>query len=437
MPDPTTIHFVNHASYLQRHGGTRLLVDPWVSGDAFDHGWSLLAPTATPLDVLADATHIWVSHEHPDHFAPSFFHSIPKERRAAITVLYQRTKDRKVVQFVEKLGYPTRELTNGEWVRIGDDFEVLCESVPIDDSYLVTRGGGVTTVNMNDCAHLSRAALRRLRRRVPRIDVLFTQFGYASWQGAPDATELRRQLARAQLARITHQVEALRPTYAVPYASFIYFSAKENGYMNDANNKVADADAHLRALGVRPVVMYPGDEWQVGAPHDSAPAIQRWTERYALPKTEYQATSIPIEELAKLADAYSARMLEFHSRRMIRLLNAVRLGFFGPIDIYLHDHERAVRFGIFEGLTTTDLRREDCAATMHSESLGFVLKFDYGLNTLSVNGRFIADTGGFKRLVRAFGLGSLKNSGERFAPELLTERSVWLAASRAFLQRRS
>ena len=436
MDDSTTIHFVNHASYLQRYKKTRLLVDPWISGDAFHHGWSLLAPTASSPAVLNNPTHIWVSHEHPDHFAPASFKSIPQERREQITVVYQKTKDRKVVKFIEQLGYSVIEPTNGEWVKLGD-IEALIEEVPLNDSLLVTRTGETTIVNMNDCTHMSRADLRRLRQRLPRVDVLFTQFGYASWQGAPDGTALRKELAKAQLDRITTQVEALQPTYVVPFASFIYFSAEENDYLNDANNKVADAHEHLRKLGVKPVVMYPGDEWQVGEPHDSSSALKRWAERYDVPKTRYQAASVPVEKLKELADQYSSRMLEFHSPRMIRVLSMMRLGFFGPISIYLADHQCSVEFSLFNGLKTTDGRRDQCEVSMHSESLEFLLKFDYGLNTMSVNGRFVSDTRGFKRLVRAFGLGSLKNDGRRFGPDLLMDRSIWGAASRAFLQRRS
>ncbi len=437
MTDATTIHFVNHASYVQRYEQTQLLVDPWISGDAFDHGWSLLAPTATSPDVLNASTHIWVSHEHPDHFTPAFFRSIPEGRRRAITVLYQKTKDRKVVKFLERLGFETIELEAGEWRAIGDDFEVLCEPVPVGDSLLIARSGGTTTVNLNDCTHLSRADLKKLRRHAPRLDLLFTQFGYASWQGAPEETELRKKLAKAQFDRITRQVAALEPKSVVPFASFIWFSAEDNVYLNDANNTIAEAHSHLRKLGAQPVVMYPGDEWVVGEPHDNASALERWAARYELPEPRHKAATVPVDKLEALARDYSKRMLEFHSSFMVRALNEVRLGFFGPIHVYLSDHERAFRFSLFEGLRATSLRRDQCNVTMASESFAFLLEFDYGLNTLSVNGRFITNTRGFKRLVRAFGLGTLKNDGRRFSLEIMRDRTVWRAGARAlFFQRR-
>jgi len=437
MPSGTTIHFVNHAGYLQRHAEVRLLVDPWIAGDAFHHGWSLLAPTATPIESLHAATHIWISHEHPDHFAPAFFKGVPEERRRAMTVLYQKTRDRKVLAFVERLGFRTREVEAGEWVKLGPSFEVRCDDVPIGDSFLVTRTDGVVTVNMNDCAHARRGDLRELGRELGHVDVLFSQFGYASWQGAPGETALRRELARAQLERMQAQMDVLSPRWVVPFASFSYFSAEENGYMNDGNTRIDDAVAHVRASGATPVVLYPGDEWTVGAPHDSTSAVARWSERYAHRETKHAGETVPLETLRALADEYRERMFAFHSARLVRAAHALRVGLFGPVDLWLLDHERAVRFDITRGLAPVGVPREACAAALHSEVLAFLVRFDYGLNTLSVNGRFIGTTGGFKKLVRAFALGSLKNDGRRFSPSLLGDRAAWVGASRAVFRRRA
>mgnify|MGYP003655807813 FL=1 len=69
------IEFVNHASVLMTHGQVGLLSDPWYSGPAFHKGWRLLVET--PEDKIAAllprVTHIWISHEHPDHFSVGFF----------------------------------------------------------------------------------------------------------------------------------------------------------------------------------------------------------------------------------------------------------------------------------------------------------------------------------------------------------------------------
>ena len=90
----TKIEFVNHASYIIEHGGIRLITDPWIEGTAFNEGWSLIEPTHLQYTDFKDITHIWFSHEHPDHFSPPNLKSIPEELRKNITVLFQYTKDK-------------------------------------------------------------------------------------------------------------------------------------------------------------------------------------------------------------------------------------------------------------------------------------------------------------------------------------------------------
>ena len=64
------LKWINHASYLVSHNDVAIICDPWLSGDAFDHGWSLLSETKFQASDFAEVTHIWFSHEHPDHFSP-------------------------------------------------------------------------------------------------------------------------------------------------------------------------------------------------------------------------------------------------------------------------------------------------------------------------------------------------------------------------------
>ena len=92
------IEWVNHASYVLESGSVRLLCDPWLRGTAFHDAWALLAPTAFRAEDFASITHLWFSHEHPDHFRPGEVRAIPEAARRAITVIFQTTRDRKVVE---------------------------------------------------------------------------------------------------------------------------------------------------------------------------------------------------------------------------------------------------------------------------------------------------------------------------------------------------
>src|SRR5687768_14953391 len=97
-----TIEFVNHASVLLSDGQTGVLTDPWYFGATFHMGWSLLAESddAYIREVLSRTTHIWISHEHPDHFSPPFFKRYRDEILArGITILFQATRDQRVADF--------------------------------------------------------------------------------------------------------------------------------------------------------------------------------------------------------------------------------------------------------------------------------------------------------------------------------------------------
>ena len=84
--------------------------DPWFSGSAFDHGWRLIyeLQEKTIINILKKITHIYISHEHPDHFRPTFFtnNNIKKiltDRK--IEFLYQNTKDKRIIDFLQKQGF--------------------------------------------------------------------------------------------------------------------------------------------------------------------------------------------------------------------------------------------------------------------------------------------------------------------------------------------
>jgi hypothetical protein len=66
---------------------------------------------------------------------------------------------------------------------------------------------------------------------------------------------------------------------------------------------------------------------------------------------------------------------------------------------------------------------------MHSSSLLFLLKNDFGYDTLTVNGRFESSTEGFAKMTRALGIGSLNAMGIRIAPSLLFNLRVLMILS--------
>ena len=104
MKNYPTIQFVNHASVIINYDEISILSDPWYNGSVFHNGWRLIheMDENETANIVEKITHIYISHEHPDHFQPTFFlgkkiQKIIKEKK--IKILFQKTKDKRVLNF--------------------------------------------------------------------------------------------------------------------------------------------------------------------------------------------------------------------------------------------------------------------------------------------------------------------------------------------------
>ena len=123
----TEIEFVNHASVIISGRNISILSDPWYNGDAFNKGWNLLTETNDDhVKVLLNKiTHIWISHEHPDHFSILFFKKFSDLIiKRSIKILFQNTNDKRVVRFLRKEGIKYIELPFNKKVSLDDKFVI-------------------------------------------------------------------------------------------------------------------------------------------------------------------------------------------------------------------------------------------------------------------------------------------------------------------------
>ncbi|MCA9246860.1 MAG: MBL fold metallo-hydrolase [Planctomycetales bacterium] len=416
------ITFVNHASVLIEAEGIRLITDPWLEGRVFHNGWDLIAKSKFSFDDFADITHIWFSHEHPDHFFPPNVKRIPEAMREKICILYQQTADQKVVDYCRNLGFRTQELPHHKWVELTPGFRVLCGPVPVYDSWLMLDAGGKCIVNLNDCELNQINDIEPLQQYLPRpVDLLLSQFGYASWKGNPEEKQAREDGAREILERLGAQASVLKPRYLLPFASLIYFCHEENSYLNDSINTIAGAAEYIQnQTQATPVVMYPGETWSIGQLHDNAEPLARWQADYeTIPRDLQVSQTVSWDDLQKHSAAYLARMREKNNRLLVAALS--RIGFFPQLKIHLWDLDRVVAFDLRRGISPSDASAEDADVAMSSESLAFIFQFDWGMDTVYVNGRFRAAPEGFSRFIRTFALGIMNNTGRRFGFGLILD----------------
>lgn len=417
MSGGTTITWVNHASYVVATPDAALMTDPWFEGTAFNDGWALYSPTRIDEDLLRRITHIWISHEHPDHFSPATLRSIPHETRDQITVLYQASRDRKVVDYCRHLGFgDVRELRANEWTALTDDLRVMCNPWRLGDSYLAAETPAGLVLNVNDCViRTTREAegiLDDLGRRSPQV--LLTQYSYANRIGNPDDTGLRQAAARLELEAVVTQISVFRPKYVVPFASFMWFCHHENRYMNDFLSRATDAIRVVRdRTGSSPVVLYPGECWSLD---DEPPPADLSASRYDTdlsgrlhgPRVTTVSEPVALETLMNDGRAFADDFRSVNGRGRLAALEG--LGLLPKVNVWVADLGRAFSLSR-RGLVLAAGAEERCDIALDSAALAFLLRYRFGGSTLFINGRFNAPAAG--RLERIYPLVNLRDANNR------------------------
>lgn len=394
------ITFVNHASFIIEYKNTRLICDPWTEGTAFDNGWGLLSKTRFSYEDFKTITHIWFSHEHPDHFSPPCLSKIPLEYRRNINILFQATIDGKVLDYCRKLEFKSlTALKENQFHTITEDFEILCNPFVDGDSYALFKTSTHRILNLNDCVINTKANAAHLASLVGPIDILFTQFGYANKVGNTTDTAQRKAASNEKLQRIRLQCEYLKPRTVVPFASFIYFCHEENKYMNDGMNDISYVHAFIQnKLQIPCAVLYPGDNWNLDTTWDSTLSIQR-----------YQAD---VETISSRPFLQSATIdIPTLQQQAGKFLDTIRTGYPAikkeletkTTNIYLTDHHQSFLFSGKDGLKPNMISYDNCDVALGSESLSYIFNYLWGGDTLHINARFQIPPHGEYTRFRSFG----------------------------------
>ena len=96
---------------------------------------------------------------------------------------------------------------------------------------------------------------------------------------------------------------------------------------------------------------------------------------------------------------------------------------FKPISIEIYDIKKQLSFSL-SGLDELSPNERVLDVRMHSSSLMFLLKNEFGFDTLMVNGRFESTPEGFSRMTKTLAIGSLNAMGLSLSLKLLTDFKV-------------
>jgi UDP-MurNAc hydroxylase len=410
--------FVNHACFHIANDNTLLLVDPWLEGAVFNNGWSLLDNTTSNAALVRDLnarklnTFIWYSHEHPDHFSISFIKKLKQDFAGKVTILFQQTKDKRVIGFLKKNGFEVIECAPGVEITLDERMRISVFPYADGDAYCLIKSGERTVLNVNDCALASAAACRAVMASIApltsKVDLLFTQFGYANWIGNPFEPGLRRRAAAEKRARISLQIETFKPSLTIPFASFVLFSSIENNYLNDYQNSAYTIRqwSTLSPLTEAVRFMRPRDVLDLdrATPANtvrmSQSAVEHWEQlggaaREPLP-TETAASGADVEAAFARYRAGVAANLPL----LPWLLE--KMGLIKPLTLHIPDIQLTARFSYVSGYQVYPIGTS-FDISMTSPNAVFLFSNEYGFNTTHVNGRFrTASPGALLRFSRFF-----------------------------------
>jgi len=404
--------FVNHASIILKHKNVNLIMDPWFEGLVFDNGWSLLSESKFKIEDFQSITHIWFSHEHPDHFSPPLISKIPLEIKQKITILFHHTLDKKVVKYCQKQGFKeVIELQPNESFTIQDDFKIICNEFTDGDSWAYFSTDDFSILNVNDCIIRNKAEAQLIKEKIGAVDVLLTQFSYANKIGNTNDETLRINAINEKKERIRAQSEVFNPNFIIPFASFVFFCHEENRYMNLPRFYLRDITEFIdKTLNKKAVVLYPGDTWKINEDWDSEPRILNYEKDFEKVQefNFIQTKSVSIDDLKTQAVEYSKRLL-VKNPTLIHLFKKLNFRFF------ISDLNKSCLFDGRFGISEAAFTEEFADVIISSDALSYLFKFEWGAGTCNVNARYLTTTkGDAYRFNLLLTIGNLNNEGKTY-----------------------
>ena len=160
--------------------------------------------------------------------------------------------------------------------------------------------------------------------------------------------------------------------------------------------------------------MRPGEKQVLNDLHQDEESLKFWEDRYRLEEKnkdiDYFDKSRSLEELQDDFNLYQQRIFKKNSKILIYLLNKIKiLNIFQDLNIFLIDKKQNFKYSILSGLRRIDEVNHDIL--VHSESLSFIFKNEFGFDTLTVNGCFECEPRNFSKVSKNLAIGSLNAMG--------------------------
>lgn len=265
------VEYVCHACMLIDTGDLQIVTDPWFAGPVFCDKWYVF-PKPIRTDFIDSTDVVMISHGHEDHLHEATLSLFPKDAR----VFYPYSFFAGAKEYIEGLGFTdVKEAVTFKTYKLTEKTSITF-IINSHDSVMVIESNGKVLVNANDALHSSAEKVvdyyvKAIRKRWPKIDVLFCGFGGASY--FPNTIHFAQKddvsisLVREQLFAHTfcQIVKGLEPKVAVPFAADFCLLDEHQFWINEVrfprSRMAAYYDAHFGDKSYKPEIvdMYSGD----------------------------------------------------------------------------------------------------------------------------------------------------------------------------------
>jgi len=224
------ITFLGHAGFCVETPRSIIVMDPWLSpSGAFDFAWFQYPCNhhlgALVQEKLQDRTrrkYIYISHEHKDHFDPSFLESLTARDFTLILPHFRRPALRDLLASYRCDGMITCH--DRGVVPLDDGYiQLYLDDAELDrDSTILVQSNGFVFLNMNDCKLHDH--LPEIREEHGPIDVFAAQFSGATWHPTcydypPEQYQrISRKKMFSKFEATAKGIEAVKPRMYLPSA---------------------------------------------------------------------------------------------------------------------------------------------------------------------------------------------------------------------------
>ena len=383
------LKIISHACVFVDLGEVKLLTDPWLFGECFNNGWSLkkanLHEENITQDEINSITHLYLSHEHPDHFhIPSLKNLVSNINFSNVEILCKndpRTKQ-DIVKILKKFGYKKFTLLNHlKNYNLNNNISIrIYHHRHIDSALLIFYKNEPLLINLNDC-EMEKQECKFIQKKYGSFPILLNQFSIAGFDGIYSEKNLLKQKQRILNNMIDQHVNLGAKT-TIPFASFCWFSNFDNKFLNHHHNSLKDVSNKFQENKLNLYCIEPPSNYVDFKELENKFKLpsKKLIEVKSRSKSELIETSLIIKTIIKRI----SNLKSFSNRLIFYLLESNLIFFIKDNSTFIKVDFRRLKVKEIDILNTDNLRYLE----INSQPLYFAFANSFGIQTLGVSGRY-------------------------------------------------